>query len=291
MIQHIAAIVAPVFICTLIGYGWSKSGQPFNTGMVSELVAKIGAPALIFSSLEKVSLSLGQFLDMALYCVLVLSIVSLLSVIGIKLLKQDLRTYYATLTFANVGNMGLPLCLMAFGNEGLALAIAFFMINSVGHFSLGLMSFSGKSFSKTFFHNPIIISVFLALVFLVSDLSLPIWLFNSVDLIGGFTIPLMLITLGVSLSQLHIDNLKIAIIFSTLRLLLGFTTGLFVTMWFGLEGVERGVVLIMSSMPVAIFNYLFALQYQRNPQAVAGTVVISTLISCISLPALIAFVI
>ena len=291
MIQHIAAIVAPVFICTLIGYGWSKSGQPFNNDIVSQLVAKVGAPCLIFSSLAKVDLSLAQFLDMALYCALVLLLVSALSLLCIKLLKQDVRTYYAALTFANVGNMGLPLCLMAFGNEGLALAVAFFMMNSVGHFSLGIMSFSGQSFINTFFQNPIIIAVFVALLFLINGITLPLWLFNSVELIGGFTIPLMLITLGVSLSQLQVSHLKTATVFSLLRLLLGFSAGLLVTLVFNLSGIERGVVLIMSTMPVAVFNYLFAQQYQRNPREVAGTVVISTLISCITLPALIAFVI
>ena len=54
----------------------------------------------------------------------------------------------------------------------------------------------------------------------------------------------------------------------------------------GLEGVERGVLIIESAMPVAVFNYLFAQRFNRSPEEVAGMVVISTTISFASLPLL-----
>ena len=59
---------------------------------------------------------------------------------------------------------------------------------------------------------------------------------------------------------------------------------------FGLEGVERGVLILQSSMPVAVFNYLLALRYQREPGEVAGMVVLSTVLSFILLPFIVSFV-
>ncbi len=51
----------------------------------------------------------------------------------------------------------------------------------------------------------------------------------------------------------------------------------------------RGVVIIQSTMPAAVFNYILAFQYQRSPQAVAGIVIVSTLLSFVSLPVLLWF--
>jgi predicted permease len=55
---------------------------------------------------------------------------------------------------------------------------------------------------------------------------------------------------------------------------------------FGLTGAARGVLIIQSTMPVAIFNYLFALQYKREPADVAGMIVITTVASFATLPLL-----
>jgi len=62
--------------------------------------------------------------------------------------------------------------------------------------------------------------------------------------------------------------------------------GLLVVSMLDLSGTEKGVVLLQASMPVAVFNYLFAERYQRAPEAVAGMVVMSTLLSFITIPAL-----
>ena len=59
---------------------------------------------------------------------------------------------------------------------------------------------------------------------------------------------------------------------------------------FRLEGVDRGVLILQSSMPVAVFNYLLALRYQREPGEVAGMVVLSTLLAFALLPFIVGFV-
>jgi hypothetical protein len=79
-------------------------------------------------------------------------------------------------------------------------------------------------------------------------------------------------------------------LFSVIRVVGGFGLGLFVACLFGLEGVERGVLVLQSSMPVAVFNYLLALRYQREPGEVAGMVVLSTVLSFILLPFIVSFV-
>jgi predicted permease len=129
-----------------------------------------------------------------------------------------------------------------------------------------------------------------ALAFMFTGAKPPAWLNATTELIGLMTIPLMLITLGVSLAKLAVASLPRSFGLSVLRLLLGFALGVAVAHLFRLEGAARGVLIVQSSMPVAVFNYLFAQRYRRAPEEVAGLVVISTALSFLTLPMLLWFV-
>jgi predicted permease len=129
-----------------------------------------------------------------------------------------------------------------------------------------------------------------AVVLVSGDFSLPVWLDNTSSLLGGATIPLMLVTLGVSLAELKIAEWKHSLLFSLVRVLGGFGLAVLVATMLGLEGVDRGVLILQFSMPVAVFNYLLALRYQREPGEVAGLVVMSTLMAFVLLPFIVSFV-
>jgi predicted permease len=131
---------------------------------------------------------------------------------------------------------------------------------------------------------PILYAIALSLLLLWFDVRLPELLQNPIVLIGGMTIPLMLITLGVSLVRLQITAWRKALFYSACRVAGGLLAGLLVVWLLELEGIVRGVVLLQASMPVAVFNYLFAVRYQRQPEAIAGLVVTSTLLSFVTLP-------
>ena len=130
----------------------------------------------------------------------------------------------------------------------------------------------------------------IALILVTGDFALPAWLANSTRLLGDLTIPLMLLTLGVSLARLKVTEWKHSLAFSVVRVVGGFAIGLLVAEAFALEGVERGVLILQSSMPVAVFNYLLALRYQREPGEVAGMVLLSTVLAFMLLPFIVAYV-
>lgn len=290
MFQTILAIVAPVVLCAVIGYAWVRARQPYDADFVGRIVLSIAAPALTVSALGKVRLGTDALLAMAGWWALVTALVALAGYVLVRAMRVDARAYLSCLLFPNVGNMGLPLCLLAFGDEGLALALAWFMVNSVAHFSLGVVAFSGGRAHRELLTNPMVWSVLVAVAMVVADWHLPRWLANTLDLIGGMTIPLMLIALGASLARLDVRLFGRALVFSVARVGFGFAAGLLVVLAFGLTGTERGIVLIQASMPVAVFNYLFAQRYGRSPEEVAGLVLVSTLLSFLSLPALLWFV-
>ena len=59
----------------------------------------------------------------------------------------------------------------------------------------------------------------------------------------------------------------------------------------GLEGTARGVFIIDCAMPVAVVNHLFATRYDRSPNEVASVVVLSTTLTFVTLPLLLAWLI
>jgi predicted permease len=101
---------------------------------------------------------------------------------------------------------------------------------------------------------------------------------------------MMLLTLGVSLAQLKVNALGRNLLLSCVRLAGGFVIALIVAHVYELPPVTAGVLIIQSSMPVAVFNFLFAQYYGRAHADVAAMVVISTALSFLTLPLLAYFV-
>ncbi len=124
----------------------------------------------------------------------------------------------------------------------------------------------------------------------MTDAALPRWIDGTVDVIAGMVIPLMLMSLGISLSRLKPSALGRSVVFSSARLLLGFAAGVGISALLGLDGIARAAVIIQASMPTAVFNYLFAVRYGNRPSEVASIVVVSTVLSFLTLPILLGFV-
>ena len=112
---------------------------------------------------------------------------------------------------------------------------------------------------------------------------------NSTKYLGDIVIPLSLILLGYSLSNLRIKNLTKGFIYSIARFLIGVLSALIVIYLFEISGPKAGVILIMSTMPVALLNYIFTVQIEKDTTTVAGLVVVSTFSTLVCLPFLLNF--
>ena len=190
----------------------------------------------------------------------------------------------------NSGNLPLPLCLLAFGEEGLALAFPYFVVISVSQNTLGYGMISGQFKKREFFLQPIVISVAAALFVKLADLTIPDMLLNTTSYLGYTAIPLPLLLLGYALPQISIWNLKKGMIYSIARLVFGGLAGIFVIHALGLSGTLAGVVMIMASMPVALLNFVIASERNVEPDMIGGIVIVSSLTMICLIPALIWFV-
>ena len=290
MIGELFAIIAPVFLGAAVGYGWAKLGQPYDTALVSKLLVFVTTPCLVFSHLSELSVNPNTFGVVALAAVAALGVFTVAGVVALKVFKVPLATGLPPILFPNNGNMGLALCLFAFGEEGLEFGIGYFVVFTVATFVLAPIIASGTVSLKRVVGSPLLYATAAAVIIMLTGTQVPAWLYNTTSLLGDVSIPLMIITLGVSLAQLQVTSLKTSVLVSVLRLTIGFATGVVLAKAFGLTGVPQGVFIIMCAMPAAVINYLFAQQYGKNAEDVAGAVVISTALSFMTMPALLWYV-
>lgn len=290
MFAEISAILLPVFICAGFGYGWGRSRQPFNLDFVAVLVTNIATPCLVFSALTKLEVAPAALAQMFFAGLAALASFAAIGAAVLALTRQSLRAFLPAITFPNAGNLGLPLVLFAFGEEGLALAVAYFTMVSVGQFTFGVWIASGEAQPWRLLRTPVLYAVAAALIFVISGAAPPRWLANTSALMGGAAIPLLLLSLGVALARLKVPELPRSIALSALRLGAGLGIGLALAELFALGPLASGVLVLQSAMPAAVFNYLFAERYGNSPEQVAGVVLISTLISIATLPVLLLLV-
>ena len=289
MYAQLIPIIAPVLICVALGYGWAWRGVPFEREFLTRLNMNIGAPCLILRGISELEAETPAFLQM-----LGLGVVMLVSaaVIGagiLRLARLPLRSFLPPVIYPNIGNLGLPLCLFAFGGEGLGLAVAVYLVGAVSHLIVVPLVQGRETTGKILLQTPIIYAALGGVTLLATDTPMPEWLANTVRILGGLAIPLMLLALGHALGTIRIERAKLALGIAVLRLAMGFAVGVGIVEAFQLTGTTRGVVLVQSAMPIAIFNFLMASRYDRHPEEVAGAIVVSAAISFVTLPALLLF--
>lgn len=290
MLFQLFSVIAPVLICAVIGFIWRKQGRAFDTALVTTLVTNIGTPCLTFFTLVDTKIEIDAFLTMGAATAVTMVAFYAIYFVFLKVMKLSQKAFLSALAYGNVGNMGLPLCLLAFGENGLALAIAYFTVNVLCLFTIGVAVPAGATSVGALLRLPILYAVGAALVFMFTGWAVPEWIYNTTRILSGLTVPLMLITLGVSLAGLGVKSVPRAVLLSVMRIGVGFLVGWATAEAFGFTGAERGVLIVQCAMPVAVFNFLFAERYGNQPEEVAGSVVISTVLSFATLPFLLAFV-
>ena len=289
LLTQLFAVVAPVIVIGVLGYGWGKADQPLDTEQLSKIIFNFGTPCLVLSTLLESNISLDQLGWIVLLSLIVHAGIGLTGFLALKLFKLPVSAFLPAVMFPNGGNVGLPVCLFAFGDIGLALGIAYFVVTVLGQFTIGQAIVAGHTSLIQLLRTPIVWSIVLAVALIFTDTTLPIWISNTVGLLGQFVIPLMLFSLGVSLSRMKVSALGRSLGVACLRLGLGVAFGFLVAEGFRLEGTEYAIIVLQSAMPVAIVSYLFAEVYNNRPQEVAGVIVVSTLLSLVALPVLLGY--
>jgi predicted permease len=288
-VGELFAIVAPVFLCTALGWAWVRAGRRYDRELITILITDVGAPCLVFSSLVDLEVEPGAMAEMAMAALISVACFAAIGVAILRLARLPYNTFLCPLVFGNQGNMGLPVCLFAFGEKGLALGIAYFSVTATLQFTAGISIWSGRLSLRELSRTPLIYAVALAVAVIASGARVPAWIWNTTEILGGFAIPLMLVTLGAALAELRVRRIGRSVLFSCCRVGFGIAVGVILAFVLDLDGVARGVLILQCAMPAAVFNYLFAQRYAREPEEVASIVVVSTLLAFAGLPLLLGY--
>ena len=282
---QILSILAPGACLALVGLAWQRRGPDFPLDFVTTLVVNVSLPALLFHTLATAEVSLEALASLALATLAVHLAFVPLAVLLLRAAGKDWRLSVAHVV-GNTGNLGLPVCLLAFGEEGLAYAMTFFAVQCVLLFTLGEAVYAGSASPGRALRSPILHAIWLALAVRALGVPVPDFAMETLRLLGQIVIPLMLITLGVSLAGMRARSLPSSLLWSGIRTALAIGIGFAVAALFGLEGTARGVLVVETAVPVAVFNFLLAEKHGRDSAEVSGLILVTHLAAVIYLPLL-----
>ena len=285
LIVKLIDVLFPVFLIIGIGYWYGKKDPKFDTKFITTFAGNFGLPAIIFYSLTSTNISIELFLRFSYYITLYVIVFAIIGLIILKILNKDIYRLLPPLFLPNTGNMGMPLCLFAYGKMGLAIATAATAMILVFHFTINILLASKKISIKPLLTCIPVYALLVSLLFVYYEIPSPKFLENATFLIGYSTIFLVLMSLGVALSKLKVFSFKETLIYSIVRVIIGPIIGYSFVKFFNLSGVEAGVMFIQASMPSAILTYLVSKIYspKKISDSIASTVALSTFMSFFTL--------
>lgn len=278
-------VILPVLICAGIGYLLAVIKTPFDNKVISGIVSKVGYPTLIISHMSINKVDVDIFLNIMAASALAIAAFGAFGFVALKALRLPVRAFLTPLMHNNVGNIGLPVTMLALGNIGMAYAMGFVVVVLTSVFTIGTWIPAREFSLRKLLVSPIIYAVLIALTLMATKTSLPQPIEKSFDILGGLTIPLMLLTLGHTLATLKIGSLGRALLLTILHLIMATLIASVLVGIFGFTGVEKGAFVLCCLMPSSVATYLFIDQYvPEYAPDVAGFILMSTLASILVLP-------
>ena len=289
MFERIAGITFPIYALVAIGYIYGRRKRP-DMGVANQLNMEIFVPALIFAALASKAFDIAQNLPLLIGATVVVLGTGLLAWPISRLLGVPVNTFVPPMMFKNAGNMGLPLAVLAFGEEALPAAVILFLVSNLMHYSLGTWMLDNRARLLNLWRVPVIAAALAGLA--VSVLHLPLWqpLWLGVKMLGDVSIPLLLFSLGVRLADSRHGDWKLSIAGAITTPLAGLLVALPVIRLLGLEGRDAAMLTLFGALPPAVLNYIFAEQYRQEPERVASIVLVGNAASMVIIPLTLAWV-
>lgn len=285
MLQEVLYITVPVFGIALLGFVYGKLNHG-NIDSANRLNINLFVPALLLYALTEKIPNLAATSNIALAAAIVVIVPGLLVIPLANWLHIPRKAIVPAMMFNNSGNLGLPLATLAFGKEHLYLSIIAFLVSSTLHFSLGIWYLSGQFKARDLLLNPVFAATAVGLAMNLFSWHFPLMLKPGLEMLANVSIPLMLIALGVRLTDIEWHHWKAGVIGAILAPVTGLFAAWLAIVVLGLHGINQQVILLFGVLPPAIMNFLLAERYQLHPHEVASIVAFGNLAALISVPLL-----
>ncbi|MGB7969423.1 MAG: AEC family transporter [Methanobacterium sp.] len=294
--------ILAIILLILIGYVSKRIGllKPEDSYTLNKIVINIAIPSLIFLAMFNADLSnLKILLPITLICIITGSLCGLLVYLFSRARgysKKTKWTLVGTSTLFNSGFLGYPVVLGVFGATGLVRAVFYDMGSTILFLCLGILFiliFGGKytSIIKRTLLFPPLWGIILGIIANILHLNLGYIPLNVLKYLSGAAIPLIMISLGLSLEVGDLKDYFGAASFVTLtRLIISPMIAILMVYILGLHGLEGTVTVVEAGMPSAMLSLVLAASYDLDINAAAACIFLSTVVSMITLPILISLI-
>lgn len=279
--------ILPIFVMAFFGFILQK-WKHLDKKALSTAVLYVFSPALVFNSLVTSTLNGSEMGQLVLFSVTVIFSMGALSWLvsrALNLSRSDTALLIFVVMFVNGGNYGLTLNKLRYGDEGLSLAVIYYITSTILVFTIGMFIASSGQVSwrdslGRLMRLPPVHAVILAMIVYTFDLTIPNPLLRGIGLAGQAAIPVMIMVLGMQLADLQGKaTWKLAIPAISLRLLVSPFIAVFIAGVVGLSGLGRSVAIVEAIMPTAAISIVVANEFDMNQTAVTSIVALSTILS------------
>ena len=262
---------------------------------VSAIATYIFIPCLIFMTFYQSDLNVVSFYIVCFYLLLFIILIVINKIYGKlrKLSPAQASGLVLSTVFANTGNYGAPIILLAYGSAGFDYAIYIFATISIVMHTIGVYiavrgKRSAKDAFKQMFRMPMIYTITFCMILKALHIELPDNLLTVIDLLASAAIPIVMIILGFQLASVQIKSLDWGnIVYSTvLKLVAAPIIAFFLTFLFPFDALLRNIIIILSAMPTAVVASMYAVQFDTEPELVSSNVIITTFVSIVTITVL-----
>jgi len=271
-------VLFPIFVLILIGYLYAKI-RPIDMEFANRLNMDIFIPALLIVALSRESFNLIDYQQLAFSALIVVLLSGVVAWVFAKAMKFSVPMFVPSMMFNNCGNMGLPLAVLAWGDDALSAAVVVFLSSNLLHFTLGAYIVGGKISWWNLLKMPVNIATIIGLIISFTQYQIPPAIFKPIEMLGQIAIPLMLVSLGVRMTTVDLKAWRIGLIGAIACPLISVIVAFGVLVFIPLEPFQRVQLLMFAALPPAVLNYMFAEKYQQQPTEVASMVVVGNAFS------------
>lgn len=284
MLFRIFEIVAPILFVVLIGFFYARKRMP-DLEHANALNIDVFVPFLILAVFTGQTIELAEYKFLMLTVAFITLIPGLLSLVVCKVFNIHWKTLLPPMMFKNSGNLGIPLLLLAFGEDALPAILMMFIVENTLHFSVGLWMLKPEARNLSFLKQPMILATIVGLSLSYFKIALPVWLVTGFQLLGDIAVPLMLVALGVRLVNLDWHGWKLGLLGTILAPLTGLLAAWPIIAWLDLPSDHAQMAWIFAALPPAVLNYLVAERYKIEPDKVASIVMFANAGAVLIIPA------
>jgi predicted permease len=284
MIARILGIILPVFAVVIAGYLYARVAKP-NMGGANKANMDLFCPVLIFVALSSKEFNLQANLLLVGAAVAIILISGIIAWPFARLVHGDERTFVPPMMFNNCGNMGIPLALLAAGQQGLSMMVILFTTSNLLHFTIGTFIVRRKVSWHDVLLNPMVVATVLGTIVGLTHPPIPQWVEISLKMVGDIAFPLMLFALGVRLTEVSFEHWELGLVGAIVCPLTGLFAGAMVIWLLPLSGMQQAMVWVFACLPPAVLNFLIADRYHQEPAKVAAIVLIGNMGAVLFVPA------